>query len=573
MKRNFKNHAVVGVCALGLIGLNSCQVDDAYDLDKEIDKTITVGGDLTVPGSSTDNMMLKDLLEIEEGSAVTTDNDGNYMLKQDGGANSSNIEIPKVTIETSSGFTGVEIDGVSNNSGGNSNIPETNIGIDQNIAIDINSDGVTSVLKELVYVNTSCVNTNVVVKLNKTGTSNISARMSDFEVVFPEFMTIESQDNNWEVSEGRILKLKDNNGQDFDDDLKVPVNITKIDFEKNGAEYIINNSAKDNNVIRLNGQIALKGNISLAGSMNNGASVGIKIDLESNEIEVEEVKAVVDPEIDITIDPIEIADLPDFLNDDNAAIELTDPRLFFTVTNPSPIAVKFGATLKPVKTGTAMESVDIKDIEIPAGCKDYVICIHQNAEMNVTANSKVIVDNLGNIIKRIPEKIEVENIEVTVPDTPVTVQANKTYEMSTAYEINTPLMFSEGTNIVYTETMDGWGSDLEDVEFNKVEATMSVTNNLPLGVNLTAVAIDNAGNELSNVKVDIDMDIKAGATSDVKFTVSTTNGSIKGLDGLKLTVTAKGSEETKNVSLNENQYIQIQDLKLKLTGGITMDLN
>ena len=70
MKKNFKNHAVVGVCALGLIGLNSCQVDDAYDLDKEIDKTITVGGDLTIPGSSTDNMMLKDLLEIEEGSAV-----------------------------------------------------------------------------------------------------------------------------------------------------------------------------------------------------------------------------------------------------------------------------------------------------------------------------------------------------------------------------------------------------------------------------------------------------------------------------------------------------------------------
>ena len=572
MKKNFKNHAVVGVCALGLIGLNSCQVDDAYDLDKEIDKTITVGGDLTVPGSSTDNMMLKDLLEIEEGSAVTTDNDGNYMLKQDGGANSSNIEIPKVTIETSSGFTGVEIDGVSNNSGGNSNIPETNIGIDQNIAIDINSDGVTSVLKELVYVNTSCVNTNVVVKLNKTGTSNISARMSDFEVVFPEFMTIESQDNNWEVSEGRILKLKDNNGQDFDDDLKVPVNITKIDFEKNGAEYIINNSAKDNNVIRLNGQIALKGNISLAGSMNNGASVGIKIDLESNEIEVEEVKAVVDPEIDITIDPIEIADLPDFLNDDNAAIELTDPRLFFTVTNPSPIAVKFGATLKPVKTGTAMESVDIKDIEIPAGCKDYVICIHQNAEMNVTANSKVIVDNLGNIIKRIPEKIEVENIEVTVPDTPVTVQADKTYEMSTAYEINTPLMFTEGTNIVYTETMDGWGSDLEDIEFNEIEATMSVNNQLPLGVNLTAVAIDNTGNMIDNVEVNMSMNLEANSTKDASITITTKNGSMKGLDGLKLTVTAKGSEATKNVSLNENQYIQIKDLKLKLKGGITMEL-
>lgn len=574
MKKNFKNHAVVGVCALGLIGLNSCQVDDAYDLDKEIDKTITVGGDLTIPGSSTDNMMLKDLLEIEDGSAVTTDNDGYYMLKQDGGANSSNIEIPKVTIETSSGFTGVEIDGVSNNSGGNSNIPETNIGINQNIAIDINSDGVTSVLKELVYVNTSCVNTSVVIKLKKTGTSNISARMSDFEVVFPEFMTIETSATDWEVTKGRILTLKSGEGQSFSDDVKIPINITKIDFEKAGAEYIFKDDVKDNNVIKLNGDIALKGNISLNGSMNSGASASIKIDIESNEITVEEVSAVVDPEIDITIDPIEVAELPDFLNDEEAAIELTDPRLFFTVTNPSPIPVTFGATLVPMKTGAVMNSVDIEGIEIPANCENYVICIHQNANVDadIVADSKVIVEDLHNLITKIPELIEVENIEVTVPETPVTVQADKTYEMSTAYEINTPLMFTEGTNIVYTETMDGWGSDLEDIEFNEIEATMSVNNQLPLGVNLTAVAIDNTGNMIDNVEVNMSMNLEANSTKDASITITTKNGSMKGLDGLKLTVTAKGSEATKNVSLNENQYIQIKDLKLKLKGGITMEL-
>ena len=73
-----------------------------------------------------------------------------------------------------------------------------------------------------------------------------------------------------------------------------------------------------------------------------------------------------------------------------------------------------------------------------------------------------------------------------------------------------------------------------------------------------------------NVVVNIDMDIKAGATSDVKFTVTTTDGSMKGLDGLKLTVTATGSGETSGVCLNENQYIKITDLKLKLKGGITM---
>lgn len=575
MKKNFKNHAVVGVCALGLIGLNSCQVDDAYDLDKEIDKTITVGGDLTIPGSNTDNMMLKDLLEIEDGSAVVTDEEGNYILQQAGSSNSTEIDIPGVTISTAGGFSGVEVDGVSNPGGSNITIPDnTSIGIDENIAIDINSDGITSVLKELVSANTNCVGTKVVVRLSKTGYADISAKMSDFKVEFPEFMTIETQDENWEVTEGRILTLK-NEGSSFSESVEIPVNITKIDFEKNGAEYIYNSNVKDNNVISLNGGIVLKGDIALEGSMGSGASVSLKIDVESESIDVNKVTAVVDPEVDIEIDDMNITDIPDFLNDENVAIELTDPRLFFTVTNPSPIEVKFGAVLTPVKTGMDnLESVQIKDITIPAGCSNYVICIHQNAGMDgdIQADSKVVVENLNSIIRNIPEKIQVSNVEVKLPEEAISIETGKHYDLATAYEVKTPLMFSEGTEIVYTETMDGWGSDLEDIEFNTVEATMTVDNQLPLGVKIDAVAVDNAGNALSNVNVDINMDIKAGAKSDVNITVSTTDGSIKGLDGLKLTVTATGSGETSGVCLNENQYIKIDNLKLKLKGGITMEL-
>lgn len=574
MKRNFKNHAVVGVCALGLIGLNSCQVDDAYDLDKEIDKTITVGGDLTIPGSSTDNMMLKDLLEIEEGSAVITDEKGNYMLQQSGSSNNTEIDIPGVTISTAGGFTGVEVDGLTNTTGGDITIPsDNNIVIDENIGIDINSEGITSVLKDLVAAYTDCKNTKVVVRLAKTGYSDITAKMSDFEVVFPEFMTIESKDANWEVTEGRILTLK-NDGASFSESVEIPINITKIDFEKAGADYIYKSNVKDNNVISLNGGIVLKGNIALEGRMSSGASVKLKIDVESESIDVKKVDAVVDPEVDIRIDDLNITDIPEFLNDENVAIELTDPRLFFTVTNPSPIPVKFSAVLTPVKTGmNNLESVQIKDITIPAGCNDYVICIHQNAEMTgIVANDVVVVEDLNNIIRNIPEKIEVSQVEVKLPEEVISIETGKQYEMSTAYEVKTPLMFTEGTNIVYTETMDGWGSDLEDIEFNEIEATMSVNNQLPLGVKMSAVAVDNTGNALSNVKVDMNMDIEAGATSDVKFTVSTTDGSIKGLDGLKLTVTATGSKGTSNTNLNENQYIKVDNLKLKLKGGITMEL-
>ena len=52
--------------------LSSC-VDDAYDLDKDIDMTVTVGGDnLALPASSTEFISLSKLFDLDEGSALKT---------------------------------------------------------------------------------------------------------------------------------------------------------------------------------------------------------------------------------------------------------------------------------------------------------------------------------------------------------------------------------------------------------------------------------------------------------------------------------------------------------------------
>ena len=98
MERKLKNHAVVGICALGLIGLNSClKVDETYDLDKDFDMTITVGGDLTVPGSSTEKIVLGDLLDLEENSVIRVNNaSGDYFLVQEGDRNSTDVNVPGV---------------------------------------------------------------------------------------------------------------------------------------------------------------------------------------------------------------------------------------------------------------------------------------------------------------------------------------------------------------------------------------------------------------------------------------------------------------------------------------------
>lgn len=109
MEKNFKNHAVVGMCALGLIGLNSClKVDETYDLDKDFDMTITVGGDLTVPGSSTEKIVLSDLLDLEDNSVIKVNNSaGDYYLVQDGETSSTDVKVPEVDINMTNGFKGV----------------------------------------------------------------------------------------------------------------------------------------------------------------------------------------------------------------------------------------------------------------------------------------------------------------------------------------------------------------------------------------------------------------------------------------------------------------------------------
>ena len=47
----------------------SC-VDDSYDLTKDIDMTITVGGDLSIPGSGTEEFTLEEIMDLEDNSVV-----------------------------------------------------------------------------------------------------------------------------------------------------------------------------------------------------------------------------------------------------------------------------------------------------------------------------------------------------------------------------------------------------------------------------------------------------------------------------------------------------------------------
>ena len=586
MERKLKNHAVVGICALGLIGLNSClKVDETYDLDKDFDMTITVGGDLTVPGSSTEKIVLGDLLDLEENSVIRVNNaSGDYFLVQEGDRNSTDVNVPGVDINMLGSFTGVEIEGiyVPPFSSGSNN--ETKITFDDDIVIDISRDGVTSDIKDITGAETYC-GEDTYLMFTKTGVE-FNARLDEgYTLIFPDYIEVESNEKDWKV-EGNKMILNKVGGLEIDEYTRIYFQITGVNFKDengnkvNDAKFEYNDNEIDNSSIKLGGAVKLDGDIFVSAKNSYGGNINLGANIHSENMIFRSVTAVVDPKVDIEIDPIRIDDLPDFLSDNNVVLDLTDPRIYITLTNPSPVSVDVNATLKSYKNNISQGTAALENINIPKNCEDYTICVNQNKDRwDDTDNMMYVkVDNMSDLIKNIPDRIELTDVVTSVVPEEVTIDLDSNYRIITDYKVDTPLQFGPDTRIEYTENMDGWDADLEDMEFNEVVASMTVTNAIPLGIKLTGVAIDKNGDPLNNVKVDLDVNILAGspespAKQEVKFTITTKDGSIKGLDGIKLTVKASASENTSTETLNENQYMQFENIKLGLKGGITMDLN
>ncbi|WP_289105318.1 hypothetical protein [uncultured Bacteroides sp.] len=587
MERKLKNHAVVGICALGLIGLNSClKVDETYDLDKDFDMTITVGGDLTVPGSSTEKIVLGDLLDLEENSVIRVNNaSGDYFLVQEGDRNSTDVNVPGVDINMLGSFTGVEIEGiyVPPFSSGSNN--EEEIAFKDNIDIDISRDGVTSDIKDITGADTYC---EAYLKFTKSGV-DFNARLEEgYTLEFPDYIELESDDKDWKV-EGNKMILTKVGGLEIDEDTGIYFQITGVNFKDengnkvNDAKFEYNDNEIDNSSIKLSGAVKLDGDIFVSAKNSYGGNINLGANIHSENMIFRSVTAVVDPKVDIEIDPIRIDDLPDFLSDNNVVLDLTDPRIYITLTNPSPVSVDVNATLKSYKNNISQGTAALKNINIPKNCEDYTICVNQIKEgQNVKKDTLFVkVENMSDLIKNIPDRIELTNVVTSVVPEEVTIDLDSNYRIITDYKVDTPLQFGPDTRIEYTENMDGWDADLEDMEFNEVVASMTVTNAIPLGVEITgeAIVIDN-NNDEEKPKIDVELNanIPAGSPEspvkqEVKFTITTQDGSIKGLDGIKLTVKASASENTSTETLNENQYMQFENIKLGLKGGITMDLN
>lgn len=559
-------------CAFVL--LSSCMlscVDSEYDLSKDLDMTVTVGGEnLTIPASNTKNITLEKIFDLNEESTVKADADGNYALSQTGKGSNTRVSIEEITIKSSEialQSARTELNYMMSPSG---TLEAT---VNDKTSFSIDKRNITTDVTELY---SSDVIMPASLRMNIEGSNSLTLKKG-FQIEFPDYMTITTTDQRVKIT-GSVLTFIQDINVSQNSALYIPIQVTRIDFESMGT----------GKGLVAPGHLVIADDINISGTSTTtgGSAIQMIMDTEIkiDEIQLTQVTAKVNPEINVSIDPIAINNLPDFLKDEQVRIDMTDPKIYLTVSNTSPVEVNFSGVLKSYKGGKLLASVPVGQspnlITIPGNQPDeYIICLHRLNKNVEGADASVTVENLNDLIETIPDEIRMDNIEAKASDKRCTIVLGSTYNVKTDYEINAPLQFNEGTNIVYSDVIDNWNKDVKDLSVKEVVITMDAQNSIPLTMNMEVKAINKNGTVLNSISTEVSSQIAAGTMENAKVTPleitlkSTDTNAFKELDGLKYEVSATSSAETSGKVLNKNQYLRLENMTIKIKGGVTVDMN
>lgn len=595
---------------LSALGLTTACVDNSYDLTKDIDLTITVGGDLTTPGNSSEEITLDDLFDVDyETSDLDTLDNGDFVLCVNGDPTSSSVKVNDVTVDRSEATKSSKMLTFTSDmlvQGETSTMAIE----DLNPEWQLKNNDIPEDVIDLEYAD-DIQHNDVVLRLETEGNTKGVILKKGLRFTFPSYLQVALTDaftSQWfalsQVNGQTVMTLKNDyrlssSGADW------KVNINRIYFKSTGNVTVpagegflaatANTKAKVlfNVEIPVDGDVAVKAQDFPAGSSE--VNFRLVSHVVSNEMAMGRVRAKVNPDIDFTVSEVTIEDLPDFLTDNDVNADLTNPQVLLRVNNQSEVDVnlqaelhsyKEGNKLQTVVLGTDINTVNSKTIRLKASTEN-LLCISPLNENVPNGYTWVQVENLPDLIRTIPDLIKVENVEAKVLQQFYTVELGVNKEVHTDYDLNAPLEFGKEFSIVYKDTLDGWSEDIEKYEMKELEVSLSAINRIPLNLDLSAMAIDAQGHVMDDVLVETDGFIAAGTKTEpntkvLTFTLKKKDGTrIKNLDGLILRLDGKAfrgedqsqSDTWESQTLNASQTLKLDGLKLRIKGGVTMDLN
>lgn len=577
-----KRPLMAAALLLTSLGITTSCIDSSYDLNKDIDMTISAGGEhLAIPVGYTEKITLDKIIELDEGDDLQIV-DGEYHLLKKNNIDETNTSVGTVTVAESENIidaitllTSVPIPGA------NASVP------DKQSEGKINAEA-RGVDKAVIEIGSLAADMPTTLTLKFELDGGISIERVDIKtmtITFPDFIQFENENG----LNGQTLTMTD--VQIRPSEFKKELKINKYVF---GNTYGEGNRVEEENGDRIlkieNQKITIEMQGIYVYNPQGSGSLSITPRVTLSEMAVSEVYGTIQPDIDVKPTEVELNNLPDFLQDDEIRLDITNPVFSFNANNPLNTDVEMDGILTGYKDGKVTKTVKIgsgnggASITLkPSEDKQQTISIVRDEKTVVEANAtKVVVPNLNDIIETIPDRINVELKPAVKTEQYYTVNLGQDYTLNSAYDIDIPLSFGSNLKIVYEETLDNFDLDLEDVDIEKAVLSINAVNTIPLAMEIkndNVSALDANGNVIKDIDVTVEgtitesKDGKTEVSSALNVNLNeTAEGAISKLDGLKLKITAVPGQAT-DVQLLSTQWMQLKDMKLKIPNGIKVDLN
>lgn len=562
----------------------SC-VDNKYDLDKDIDMTINVGGEhLTIPAGSSDTAYLSKIIEVEEGDILQPDATTRvYHLTKKDDIDVEPTTVKEVTIsETTTNLSPTEIVNATSSS---VEVPATVTTFGD---FEAKSNNIDEALKELgaLYAKAP-VDLILTIDFQKEQSLNFTrVQANKLKIVFPDYIVFKAEEGiqgHELILDGQVLS---ENGSSYSRTLKVE----GYKFSENAGA----GKKPNGGTLTIEGVISMEGEVVTSGVSGTGI-LSLVPKTVLREMTANSVTGVIQPEIKAETTNIELNDLPDFLKDEETRMDITNPVILLRAENQLETPVEVDAVLTPMK-GNAQ--IDGKEVKVGSGygktpvvlaSGKNVIALSRTGECTIEGvTSNVKVEDINDLLETIPDDIEVDLQPVVRNEGYYTAELGRAYEMPSSYEVDVPLSFEQNLNIVYNDSVQDLNKDLNDLDkviLKKANVLLTVDNAIPLKLQLKPENVlikDVYGNELTAVKKTIEEDKQyvtestdgeKPVTSELVLNLTSEDTAfLSKIDRICFKLTAVPGSAT-GVPLKDTQWLKVTSIKLSVPGGVNVDLN
>ena len=601
--------------------LQSC-IDSDYNLS-DLDTNVTVPvNNLTLP-LNMESLTLHTVLDLDENSQVKEHN-GQYAVVVEGTFESEPIQVDNFNMN---GADIENIVGTSTKSTGNARarVKKTKSGeLERLVAqytlptektnVSISGKDVTEAIQSLKSVN---VNTSISTKVNIDKEKKLndvvkSMRVENFSFKVPKGL------------EGTLV-LKTKDGKQYTTDkIDSKTGVAEFDAEEivmpdGEFEMEFNVSSLNEDILEQTlDQIKENDNFSVEDNFGvNDGAIGIydsdfkdqykdKTDEEKynalpdelnyvseqemTDISVEDFSGNLDYAVeDVNIEPIDLSDVPDLLNQTGTYLNFTNPQLYLSLNNPVadgaeqtvPASTKFEITSVDKDGKENKYSLDKGEEIVADAANNYFYLSPKTVETADKYESfeqaeHVKFSTLGQILSGgdeatslgIPTQLVVKAIDTRVKaDNIQNFKLGQEFApISGRYVFYAPLSLTPGSRIRYQEEYDGWNTEeLDDITISALKVSCTVTTDVPFALDVKMTPIDKFGKRLTNCTATGKVVSKAQKqTLELVMT-----GEIKNLDGIVIDAYATAESDD---TLTPGMQINMENSKASVSGKYQSEL-